>query len=163
MCLYGRLDVTNSYSVARRKKIIRADNEARGIVLPSAPEHRNHNVPIDVQVVYSFCAHQDIRVNPRSPMAFMVAAFGDDNYFSSGLLYPGIGTQPRRIPREPCVISRRCETTLQAVRGYARLKLSSVSSSAPWRRRMLTRFCENAERGITTSQPASTALTLRSP
>src|SRR6185312_262449 len=46
---------------------------------------------------------------------------------------------------------------------YARLKLSSVSSSAPWRRRMLTRFCENAERGITTSHPASCALTLRSP
>src|SRR6185437_617254 len=43
------------------------------------------------------------------------------------------------------------------------LKFSSGSSSAPWRRRMFGRFCENAERGITTSHPASCALILRSP
>src|SRR6185437_7052130 len=43
------------------------------------------------------------------------------------------------------------------------LKFSSGSSSAPWRRRMLGRFCENAERGMTTSHPASCALILRSP
>src|SRR6266853_189789 len=61
----------------------------------------------------------------------------------------------------PALLNQR--SSAQICGDYARLKLSSVSSSAPWRRRMLARFCEKAERGITTSQPASWALTFRSP
>jgi hypothetical protein len=67
---------------------------------------------------------------------------------------------PLRGPEGPPFHRERIPQLLTA---YARLKLSSISSSAPWRRRMLTKFCENAERGMTTSQPASCAFTLRSP